>query len=126
WLVTGRVGNRPCRAGTGGATYLDAITMGPVGAGTPVAGSSVTAKLLADSPAGSTLCTARPLASTWKTPAGRGCGPPSAHSSYALPSGAGGRLATSRRPPALSFQIRRAIAFDADGLRSSTTRVAGS
>ena len=78
-------------------TYLDAITMGPVGAGTPVAGSSVTAKLLADSPAGSTLCTARPLASTWKTPAGRGCGPPSAHGGGGggprQPAGAGGARA---------------------------------
>ena len=51
--------------------YRDAITIGPVGAGTPVAGSSVTAKLLA-SPPGSTFCTARPSASTWNNPAGRG------------------------------------------------------
>src|SRR2546425_317609 len=83
--------------------FADARTIGPVGAGTPPSGSSVTAKTFTGLPpsTGSTRCVARPSASTRKTPAGLGAPSPIVHNSYALLGGGGGRFATkSWRPTA--------------------------
>src|SRR5215813_9009891 len=102
----------------GGAQSFPTRYMLPVGAGTPAAGSSVTAKVSGGSPArsGDTRRLPTPLASTVKTPTGTGAPLPAmARSSYALPSGAGGSPWATSRPPAVACQSIRPLASGAAG-----------
>ncbi len=123
-------GLRPVeRRASGRADYFDASTIGPVGAGTPPAGSSVTAKTFTGLPpsTGATRCEPRPCASTWKTPAGCGAASPMVHSSYALPGGGAGRFATNRWPPLTACHTTRPVACGLGPTpRSATICVAGS
>jgi len=79
------VGHQPARSAwyVPRSFYLEASTIGPVGASTPAAGSSVTAKTFTGCPGGGagTVSVARPVASGAKTPAARGAAPAIVHSS---------------------------------------------